>query len=244
MSKIQSVDVSVFWELVKSAAWASDFNYVRIKIQLMKSLTATAQNEYETIFNKMTGVLAKTIDQYCEENDTTIGCGDDSFSDLVAHIVGLGQAEYDAAIKDPGIAVKRASKGQYKESFAYSVPSALDQESISKDNYMSRAKEYLESEGLAYFIKLPDNKKEALSVLNDVDVEKNVKFIIYKLQEVASGNMEPLDVQNFQNKDFGNDSIKENELFMAWNTVTPALSLHYGVPNLINDYNRYKDLIK
>lgn len=54
------------------------------------------------------------------------GLGDDSFDDLIAHIIGLGQDEYAAVLLQPELALQRTRKRQYVESFAYCIPGPTD----------------------------------------------------------------------------------------------------------------------
>ena len=44
---------------------------------------------------------------------------DDSYSDLIYHIVGLGEAKYYKVMHNPVLAEERSKAGNYKESFGY-----------------------------------------------------------------------------------------------------------------------------
>ena len=46
--------------------------------------------------------------------------GDDGFSDLVAHAVGLGKDVYSAVLKNPKLLMIPARENKYIENFTYS----------------------------------------------------------------------------------------------------------------------------
>jgi len=46
-------------------------------------------------------------------------CSDDSFGDLVSHIIGMGKNEFDAVMLDPSKARIRALSHDYEEGFCY-----------------------------------------------------------------------------------------------------------------------------
>ena len=244
MNKIKSVDEAKFWELVSQVNWASDHNYTRIKVELMKNLTPEAQEEYSNLFTKIRGRLGSKIDKYCEDNETSTHCSDDSFSDLLSHIVGLGKAEFDKVMADPELGVQRGQKGKYRESFSFSVPYQSDREYTSKDKYTSKAKEFLETEAIAEFLSLPEAKQNALSVLNDIDVKASVSRLVAALQEVASGNFKSMDSSEYTSQAVGYTQLSSSELYQAWSLASKVLKLHYAIPNLIKDYNEFKDLIE
>ena len=242
MKKNDSIDETTFWSLVEAANWKSDHNYDRIKIGLIRQLTPSAIDQFQDLFQKFNNKLAKAVDNYCDQNNKTTGCSDDPYSDLIAHVVGLGKEEYEQSLKNPELVVARAKKGDYKESFSYSIPSKEDLQYMPKSYYMEKARQYLEDENLAAAIKLPERKKEAMSVLHDMDFVKELNVIVNGLNQVAAGNVEYLAVQGVQDKS-GYDSVESHELYSAWKKLSGILGLHYGPPNLIKDYNRYKEFI-
>ena len=243
MNKIKSVNESKFWKIVSEVNWGSDFDYTRIKLELMKTLTPKAQDEYAKIYYNMHFILNSKIHSFCDENRIKMQVGDDSLNDLVAHIIGLGKAEFDKVMDYPGLALNRGQKKKYEECFSYSVPFREDRESASKDKYILKAKEYLESEEIVNFLNLSKKKKEAISERNDVNVEKRVNKLVAGLQEVASGNLNPLDIPGFDSRAQGDRQLSSSELYQAWKSVNRIFDLHWDIPNLINDYNEFKDLI-
>ena len=53
------------------------------------------------------------------ETGERIEAGDDSFRDLVNHLIGLGREAYEGALADPASVAARARARDYRESFAY-----------------------------------------------------------------------------------------------------------------------------
>jgi hypothetical protein len=235
MEKHDSVDETIFWDLVESADWKSDYNYQRIKMSLIRQLTPNAIDQFQSFYQKVKNKLARVVDKYCEENDKSAGLSDDSFSDLIAHIVGLGRTEYNQALSQPEKVVEKGRKGDFKESFSYAIPYKDDLKYFPKSYYSEKARECLLEDSLAEAIRLPERKKEAMSVLHDID-------LVNGLNQVADGNVEYLRVEGSgENSEYS--SVEIHELYLAWKKLSKILSLYYGVPNLILDYNKYKEFI-
>lgn len=126
-----------FWMLVDKIGWGTkttDFEAVQKAIMLKYSpLEAEALGD---IKDKLFHALYQRLDQWEDtEEGKPFEMGDDSFSDLVNHIIGLGKREYDAVMKDPKRAWERAMKGLYEESFSYVFPSHSDYASLNLKHY-------------------------------------------------------------------------------------------------------------
>jgi hypothetical protein len=63
--------------------------------------------------------LKQQVETYEERSGEQIPAGDDSLNDLLHHIIGLGQREYEAALADPALVAARAKRRDYRESFSY-----------------------------------------------------------------------------------------------------------------------------
>ena len=120
-----------FWEEVAKIGWGTKgTKYDKIKRELLERWTpafcASFRERYEEANSKIYKLLFDVVE----------GLGDDGYGDFIAHIVGLGKAEYERVLEDPSLANKRAQDGDFKESFAYCLPyiptSTLDFEDFSE----------------------------------------------------------------------------------------------------------------
>ena len=117
------IPASEFWSIVKSIGWGSktvDYRCVQKKLALQWS-PEKAEAFYE-MFRSCKNSLHRVIEAWEKENNKRLDCSDDGLDDLVAHIVGLGEEEFNAVLADPKLAYVRAQKGDYQESFAYVIP--------------------------------------------------------------------------------------------------------------------------
>ncbi len=120
-----------FWNVVESVNWAklseNDRGYDEGKKILRTQLeTADEMEAFQQDLSQRVGVLSNTVDRYAEFADDPCGLGDDSFSDLMNHIVGLGQAVYEDELTHPERVVARAHKYDFAESFLYCIPCGED----------------------------------------------------------------------------------------------------------------------
>ncbi len=108
------------WSIIKELGWGTDTTdyevlkvvltkkYSKDKIKQLEKFAITKANELQHAFNVMT--------------TDVIDLGDDNFSDLIFHIVGLGKEEYERVMKNKQLAVERADAYDFEESFLYIFP--------------------------------------------------------------------------------------------------------------------------
>jgi len=130
---------SDFWKITEPYGWGTrTTDYKKIEKDLMRKLTPDEAEALRQVFGKLKGQLYKQLDRAVE------GVGDDSFDDLLSHIIGMGRREYQAVMKDPSLAQARVnapygSKDGYKESFAYALPSKSDYARLDVSKYLKWA---------------------------------------------------------------------------------------------------------
>ena len=117
----EKVDDSEFWQIVEEVDWARDFDYKRISKELKKLYSASQRKEIEKLAEKKADALDKAISGWCDSKGKGVPCGDDSYSDLRYHIIGLGKAKYDAVMRNPQKGYKMADNSEYVESFLYAL---------------------------------------------------------------------------------------------------------------------------
>jgi hypothetical protein len=108
-----------FWATVSALDWdhCRDDIAVGSKLQAMipcLDILRFANKRHEKHM-RMTTVL----ETFESNTGVVIEGGDDSVSDLVNHIIGIGRVEYEATLAKPARAAARADAGDYQESFAY-----------------------------------------------------------------------------------------------------------------------------
>lgn len=132
---MKTEDVNEFWAEVAKMGWNKKGDFHRIEKMLLKTWTVKQAARMRTVFDGLMSQLYKKLDKHVD------GVGDDSFSDLRAHIIGLGKAEFDRVMEDPSLAQKRINANDFIESFAYALPYEESFESIDPLTYVDRAKE-------------------------------------------------------------------------------------------------------
>lgn len=118
-----------FWWIIQETGWGKfDFNYKRIKAYLMGRMDFKTSETFMKTYEKKYSDLEKRIDKYLDDRETLMRghrlpfTGDDSFRDMVAHVIGLGKEFYEWAINDPSI----IRSVDIKESFSYCLPTERD----------------------------------------------------------------------------------------------------------------------
>ena len=117
------MDENEFWAIVETLGWGTKTtDYDVVKTNLMKQLPRKTARDLRTVFRYLSENLYREITSYEKHHNVSAGLGDDSFGDLIAHIIGLGRSEYVAVMYDPSLAIGRAKKHDFTESFSYCLP--------------------------------------------------------------------------------------------------------------------------
>ena len=127
-----------FWTQVDELGWGTKTtDYKAIKIGFMKK-----GQKYTSAFEGHFDFLRNNLDNKMWQHHTRIDCGDDSWSDLICHVIGLGQKEYEACLVNPQLFVDRGSRNDYTESFCYGIPGEWEFDDLSLDALQERATKY------------------------------------------------------------------------------------------------------
>jgi len=171
-----------FWQLVDKLGWRKGADSKAIKKQVMKLLPTYEECESaRAAMRKLEGQLYGVITKYEKANDVSAGLGDDSFGDLIAHIIGLGKGEFEASVKDPRRAIERGKKGDYTESFAYCFPYEDD---YKKQGNVGAFKEWAQRN--------QKNYRAVLKIPFYREIHDDAKVIIEAMGKIIAG-----DVQGF-----------------------------------------------
>jgi hypothetical protein len=112
-----------FWAIVAECDWGKDFDYERIKSYLMEKFTLEQASEFAQFISDKTDTLTEFYDSKFNGEWYS---GDDGFSDLRCHIVGLGEDEFNRTVENVELMRDRWKEFEYEESFWYAIPSEYD----------------------------------------------------------------------------------------------------------------------
>lgn len=116
-------DEDTFWDCVNEIGWPGR-DSTEVKRDLLKAWTPEFSESFRSIFSEKSRVVGASLNAYESDGDPDYWIGDDGFSDLTAHVVGLGKEVFEREASNPELIAERASKCKYKESFAYCIPYA------------------------------------------------------------------------------------------------------------------------
>lgn len=226
-----AISGSDFWSLVDRIGWGTKTtDYKLVKRSLMSSFTPAQCEGIAEKEGEFRHALTVVFDKYLNDNDVELGLGDDSFGDLMHHIVGLGKSIYNACMKNPALAVGIARSGKYSEAFNYCIPMADDFDNLNVGKFVKWAESVKEQIKRVF----GDHKYKALW--------PDAKALIEDLEYMIQG-----DYRNFLNTTTEGKLLSER-IARQWLFLQPkntfaaestALSNKWAVWNLYSDVQEY-----
>lgn len=129
MSKLTQEEINEwFWDLVEQCNWKTNKDYEQIYKFLKGKLSKEECELFRDTFRKHKSRLYKILDCVVKN------LGDDSFDDLLSHIIGLGEDYYSKVVRNPLLAKTRAENYDFEESFAYCIPFPSDYKKQEQTN--------------------------------------------------------------------------------------------------------------
>ena len=111
------------WRIIEFADWKNckDYKIIGNNMRLVfkQEVLKQVKNFYSEKLKEIEEVLNNYAATQPKGRRSFWGLGDDSFWDLRAHIIGLGENFYLRVLNDPSIAKEMADKGDFKENFGY-----------------------------------------------------------------------------------------------------------------------------
>ena len=110
------------WKVLEFADWANNKDYKatgELMATVFKKKALRAANKF---YLERFKELGATLNDYADtvgDRHYYYGVSDDSFWDLKAHIIGLGEGFYNMVLASPHVAKDLADAGDYKENFGY-----------------------------------------------------------------------------------------------------------------------------
>jgi len=172
------MDEDEFWDLIAKLGWTRDGDFRSLKKKFMKLVPDPERaREVMRTCDTFVRLLSIAIERFEEKSDRHCDVGDDGFSDLVYHIIGLGCEEFNSTIDDPERAVNRAHENDFSESFAYVFP--------TDDDYNKR-------NNIAAFVDRAVEIKESYATLLDDElfdeIHKDVLTVSTALDKLINGH--------------------------------------------------------
>lgn len=130
------------WDYVEEINWAllskKKRGYKAGKLYMLENFTAKRGKEISDFVNERFSELYKCIEKFERANDTHCGGygGDDSFGDMIHHVIGLGEAKFNEIMEDPS----KLNGMDFVESFSYCMPYKEDYKMLKEDYHVDRAK--------------------------------------------------------------------------------------------------------
>ncbi len=116
---------TLFWQIVDEMSWP-ETDPDDVKFRFMKAHSIEEAEQFREIYiRKRNELVAASGKDFC--------C--DSWDDTLAHIIGLGEEEYQRHIDDPELIVTREQAGDYTESFSYCIPYIHDFAKLTDEGY-------------------------------------------------------------------------------------------------------------
>lgn len=121
-----------FWGHVESVGWGQQGTPYgdRLKKALMDRLgSREIALEFGKLYRQKHKELSTAFDAWEKKHESDqLPLSDDSYSDFINHILGLGEKVYSKALAAPGAFKEMAEKREFVESFAYVLPYTYTEE--------------------------------------------------------------------------------------------------------------------
>jgi len=117
-----------FWEIVRHIDWVTNCRnhryYDAAKNMLMDKYSYETMREFSNMFDKLKTELGGRISDHDSVIAGRVGnySGDDSFDDMISHVIGCGEGTYNTVMLNPLV----LNEMEFVESFAYCIPHAGD----------------------------------------------------------------------------------------------------------------------
>jgi hypothetical protein len=161
----------LYWSIIEDMNWLKYSQerrgYNEMKIRFMRSYGYDMAKKVREFVDERQSTLMRMLDQL-NKNGERYGDfgGDDSFSDMTAHVVGLGEEYYLSVMENP----KLLNKLNFVESFLYALPYNDDYDMLETEYHVNFAIESMKQvvENIAANISMKKDNPEAYIVAGDI----------------------------------------------------------------------------
>ena len=224
------MDINRFWSLVEQIDWAtrskgSTDEGKRFVLGLL------SQEEAEAFRDQMQALesdLSRRFDAYAAEKGVQYGLGDDSWSDMLSHIIGLGREEYEANLAHPSLALARANAGDYRESFHYIIPWGDDYEVDKLPHFMEWAGGLVEEYTSVQELPVSD------------EVKKKAARLATLLTPMAGGDVEAFKRTEEEGRALAKEIVQMMAPLRGGMGLVGVLGNEWAVLNLYSDVRKWE----
>jgi hypothetical protein len=113
-----------FWDVVRVANWPlhQHGTIEDGKVIMAAHLNPEEAERFAGMLREKKKILRALTKAHVDETGDSLGLGDDSMDDLAHHVIGMGRAEYQRALQEPGGLLDRGQSHDFVESFSYLFP--------------------------------------------------------------------------------------------------------------------------
>jgi hypothetical protein len=114
----------LYWSIIEDMNWLKYSQerrgYEGMKVRFMREYNLDMAKKVREFVSERQNTLMRMLDQLEKKNGERYGNygGDDSFGDMTAHVIGLGEEYYNAVMENP----KLLNKLDFVECFSYALP--------------------------------------------------------------------------------------------------------------------------
>jgi len=207
---METSEKELLWEVVRDVNWPTDYD--RVKAKILRVMAPVQVEQLQNEFDLARSALYAAADDV----DYNGYVSDDGLDDTICHIIGLGPWTYEQALADPKQIFERCTEGDYKESFAYAIPSTDDYRYISNGYYAMQAGIY---------------ERQLRKVIDDPVYSELLKERVMKAVRMLSKFV-------YLNAEERSALVKISELLREANVdETPG----YGIDNLVSDWENFME---
>jgi len=166
----------LMWTIIASLDWHKRSNneeraYEKIKFNLMQGYSPKIACQVRDFVDARVGELYVAHAKFAEDGNTAGNYGgDDSFSDMMYHVVGMGEAKYKAVMKD----MNKLNSIKWVESFSYALPYKHDYDNVSLADDTERMEEALHLAAETFWFSIAESYPEIKT--GDVSLDEVLNF--------------------------------------------------------------------
>lgn len=141
----------LMWAIIESLNWAGRCNesriYDTIKMEFMHTYTEETAKKVNDFVTARFKQLYEAYDKHIADGGESCGHfgGDDSFGDMLHHVIGMGKKTFNAVMKD----MTKLNGIKFVESFSYALPHTNetfnDYKNLNEDFHIDRAKQSIKA---------------------------------------------------------------------------------------------------
>ncbi len=166
----------LMWTIIESFSWDvrshnEERAYNKIKFEFMQRHSEKVAGQVRDFVDARFNELYKAYDKFAEDGSTAGHYGgDDSFSDMMHHVVGMGEKTFNAVMKD----MNKLNSIKWVESFSYALPYKTDYDNVSLVDDDERLEEALHLATETFWFSIAESYPEIKT--GDVSLDEVLSF--------------------------------------------------------------------